>query len=163
MIANEYLKVVQKRFEEMKQQGDRVFKQLSGEDFHWTLNETSNSIAVIVKHMSGNMISRWTDFLTTDGEKPDRNRDDEFTDDIHSDDELVAVWKKGWNALFTAIEELKTTDLLEGITIRGEKLTVIDAIERQIVHYASHIGQIVYIAKQLKDKEWKTLSIPKGK
>lgn len=161
-IAEEYLRVIDSRFKALKVQGDRSFHQLSDEKIHWRLNETSNSIAVIAKHLSGNMISRWTDFLTTDGEKSTRKRDDEFIDDIASLDALITIWDAGWEVLFQSIQSLTPDDLLKQVKIRGEEQSVIDAIERQIAHYASHIGQIIYIAKQINDKDWKTLSIPKG-
>jgi hypothetical protein len=113
--------------------------------------------------MAGNMISRWTDFLTTDGEKDDRNRDDEFIDNISSKSELTKVWEKGWKTLIDTLTSLREEDLLKDIYIRGEKHLVLDAIERQMAHYAYHVGQIVYIGKQVKDEEWESLSIPKGK
>lgn len=162
-IGNEYLKVVQERFKSVKNLGDKTISQLSEEDIRWKLNEASNSIAVIAKHLSGNMISRWSDFLTTDGEKPSRNRDQEFEDDISSKQEMITIWEKGWNTLLDTLNGLENQDLLKNITIRGEKHTVLEAIERQMAHYAYHVGQIVYIGKQLKDKNWNTLSIPKGK
>lgn len=162
-IAKEYLRVVNSRFKALKIQGEQTFQQLSDEEIHWSLNETSNNIAVIVKHLSGNMISRWTNFLTEDGEKSTRKRDKEFIDDIASLEALFTIWKTGWDVLFKTIDSLKPDDLMKQVKIRGEKHTVIDAIERQMAHYASHIGQIIYIAKQMKDTDWKTLSIPKGK
>ncbi|WP_416828274.1 DUF1572 domain-containing protein [Ectobacillus polymachus] len=162
-LGIEYLKVVKERFNDVKRLGDNTISQLSEEDIHWGFNEASNSIAVIVKHVSGNMISRWTDFLTTDGEKPNRNRDQEFEDNISSKQELISIWEKGWNTLFKTLNELGEQDLLKNIYIRGESHTVVEAIERQMAHYAYHIGQIVYIGKQLKDANWESLSIPKGK
>lgn len=162
-VGSEYLKVVLARFKSVKELGDKTIQQLSEDDIHWALNENSNSVAIIVKHLSGNMMSRWTDFLTTDGEKPDRNRDQEFINTISTKKEMLSMWEQGWHVLFDAINGLDETDLLEKVYIRGERHTVIDAIERQMVHYASHIGQIVYIGKQIKDDHWKTLSIPKGK
>lgn len=162
-VGSEYLKVVQEKFADVKELGDKTIKQLSDNDINWTYNEASNSVATIVKHLSGNMASRWTDFLTTDGEKPSRNRDDEFENDIGSKQELITVWENGWDTLFVAIHRLKDTDLLKSVYIRGEAHTVLEAIERQMAHYASHIGQIVYIGKLIKGEEWKTLSIPKGK
>lgn len=163
MIGVEYLKVVKKRFHSVKSLGDNTFMQLSEKELHWALNKTSNSIAVIVHHLSGNMVSRWTDFLTTDGEKPYRNRDREFEDRIVSKQELIATWEKGWEILFKTLDKLEEEDLLKSIYIRGERHTVIEAIERQMAHYAYHVGQIVYIGKQIKGEEWKSLSIPKGK
>jgi len=163
MVEQEYLKAVISRFEEMKKLGDKTFQRLTDTDIHWQPNEESNSIAIIVKHVSGNMISRWTDFLTTDGEKPSRNRDVEFLDTISSIEELTTTWSKGWKSLFETLHSLKADDLLKNIYIRGEKHSVIEAIERQVAHYSYHVGQIVYIAKQLKRKEWDSLSISVGK
>lgn len=161
-IAATYLKVVQERFEVVKELGDKTIAQLEQEQLHWSFNEDSNSIAIIVKHLNGNMVSRWTGFLMTDGEKQTRDRDDEFYDSITSKEELVAVWENGWQVVFDTLKELTEEDLLKVVKIRGAQLTVIDAIERQMAHYASHVGQIVYIGKQIKGEEWETLSIPKG-
>jgi len=155
--------VVQARFRSNKELGDKTIQQLSEDDIHWSINDNSNSIAVIVKHVSGNMISRWTDFLTTDGEKSNRNRDDEFIDDISSKRDMISIWEKGWSILFKTLGNLRVGDLLKVVYIRGESHTVIDAIERQLSHYAYHIGQIVYIGKRIWDENWETLSIPKGK
>jgi len=157
-IGNEYLKVVQERFKSVKDLGDKTINQLSEDDIHWILNEGSNSVAVIVIHLSGNMVSRWSDFLSTDGEKPYRNREQEFEDNILSKQELIAIWEKGWNILFDTLSDLGEQDLLKNIYIRSKSHTVVDAIERQMAHYAYHVGQIVYIGKQLKDKVWKSLS-----
>lgn len=162
-IGNVYLRVVIERFKSVKTLGDKTIEQLSEKDIHWTYNQESNNIAVIVKHLSGNMISRWTDFLTSDGEKENRNRDEEFIDDVSSKSELISVWEKGWDVLIDTLTGLNEDDLLETIKIRGEKHLVLEAIERQIAHYAYHVGQIVYIGKQLRNNEWKTLSIPRGK
>lgn len=162
-IGNEYLKIVKERFMSVKSLGDKTINQLSEEDVHWALNEESNSIAVIVNHLSGNMLSRWTDFLTSDGEKPDRNRDLEFIDNIKSMSDLIELWERGWKALFTALDVLTEQDLLSKVYIRSEEHLVMEAIERQVAHYAYHIGQIVYIGKQIKNQDWKSLSIPKGK
>ena len=148
-LGNEYLKVVQERFTSVKSLGEKTISQLSEDDIHWIFNEASNSVAVIVKHVSGNMVSRWTDFLTTDGEKANRNRDQEFEAELLTKQELMTIWEKGWNALFEALNELSDQDLLKKIYIRGERHTVLDAIERQMAHYAYHIGQIVFIGKQL--------------
>lgn len=162
-LGNEYLKVVQERFESVKNLGDKTIDQLIEEEIHWKFNGSSNSIAIIVKHLSGNMVSRWSDFLTSDGEKSFRNRDQEFEDDISSKQEMITVWNKGWNTLLVTLNVLESQDLLKNITIRGEPHTVLEAIERQMAHYAYHVGQIVFIGKQLKDENWETLSIPKGK
>ncbi len=126
-------------------------------------NEESNSIAIIVKHLAGNMMSRWTDFLTTDGEKPWRNRDDEFVDEFKSREELMAFWEKGWNCLFHALEGLADHQLETIVYIRNEGHTVTEAINRQLCHYAYHVGQIVYVAKLLSNTDWKSLSIPRNK
>lgn len=162
-IGNEYLKVIQERFKSVKVLGDKTISQLTEEDIQWVLNMGSNSIAVIVKHISGNMISRWSDFKTSDGEKPYRNREQEFVNNISSKQELISIWEKGWHILFETLNDLGEQDLLENIYIRGESHTILEAIERQLAHYAYHIGQIVYIGKQLKDENWLSLSIPKGK
>lgn len=161
-MGETYLHVVLERFKSVKADGDKTIAQLDIEQLHCAFNEESNSIAVIVKHVSGNMISRWTDFLLTDGEKTTRNRDDEFIDSIESKKELIAIWEKGWQVFLNALESLTTEDLLTNVTIRGQQHTVIDAIERQMAHYASHVGQIVYVGKQIKGNEWNTLSIPRG-
>jgi len=161
-MGETYLHVVLERFKSVKADGDKTIAQLDIEQLHWAFNEESNSIAVIVKHVSGNMISRWTDFLLTDGEKKTRNRDDEFIDSIDTKKELIAIWEKGWQVFFNALQSLTTEDLLANVTIRGQQHTVIDAIERQMAHYASHVGQIVYVGKQIKGNEWNTLSIPRG-
>ncbi|GGK09188.1 hypothetical protein GCM10007063_34570 [Lentibacillus kapialis] len=162
-LGNEYLKIVRERFESVKDLGDKTISQLSEKDIHWKLNEASNSIAIIAKHLSGNMISRWSNFLTTDGEKSSRNRDQEFEDDVSSKQEMITIWERGWNILLDTLNGLENQDLLKNITIRGGRHTVLEAIERQMAHYSYHVGQIVYIGKQLKDESWETLSIPKGK
>jgi hypothetical protein len=162
-IGTEYLKIVIERFKSVKSLGDKTINQLSEEDIHWTYNNESNSVAIIVKHLSGNMVSRWTDFLTSDGEKDYRNREEEFIDDISSKSELIRVWEKGWNVLIGTLISLSEEDLLNTIYIRGESHLVLEAIERQMAHYAYHIGQIVFLGKQLKDSDWQNLSIPKGK
>ena len=161
--GSKYLTVVRKRIDQLKSQGEQALNQLDDDEIHWTYNEESNSVSVIVKHLSGNMRSRWTDFLKTDGEKPDRNRDAEFEDSIASKAELLKVWEEGWVVFRETIYHLTETDLLKTVRIRGEKLGVIDAIERQLVHYSSHIGQILYVGKQIKGEKWQTLSIPRGK
>lgn len=162
-IGNEYLKIVIERFKSVKSLGDKTINQLSKEEIYWTYNDESNSIAIIVKHLSGNMVSRWTDFLTTDGEKEYRNRDEEFLDDISSKSELTIVWEKGWQTLIDTLTGLSEKDLLKRIYIRGEGHLVLEAIERQLAHYSYHVGQIVYIGKQVKNNKWESLSIPKGK
>ncbi len=162
-IGYEYLKISKDRFNAIKKLGDQTISQLTEIDIHWKINEASNSVAVITKHLNGNMISRWSNFLTSDGEKSNRNRDQEFVDDINSKKELIIVWEKGWNTFFDTLNQLKPTDLCKSVTIRSEVHTVLAAIERQLAHYAYHIGQIVYIGKQLRNDEWESLSIPIGK
>lgn len=143
---------------------EKSFAQLNSDaDFHYTPDAESNSIATIIKHMSGNMISRWTDFLTTDGEKPSRNRDAEFIDGAETREQLMEQWNSGWKVFMDTLHSLKGEDLMKIITIRGEELTVTQALNRQTAHYSYHIGQIVYLAKHLKSKDWASLSIPKNK
>ena len=162
-LGKAYLTTVRQRFLEAKTTAEKAMKQLSESELFWTPNEESNSIAIIIKHMSGNMVSRWTDFLTTDGEKPDRNRDDEFVGDIASKEQLMNIWAVGWDTFLNALESITEEQLLNIITIRNEPHTVIDAIERQMYHYSYHIGQIVYVAKRLKSNDWHTLTIPRKK
>lgn len=161
-IAQTYLQVILKRFNNVKELGDGALAQLEGAELDWAYNEESNSVAVIVKHVSGNMISRWTDFLTTDGEKTTRNRDDEFINSLSTKEAILAVWEEGWQVFLDALAGITESDLQGYVTIRGEKLAVIDAIERQMAHYSQHIGQMIYIAKQVKGSEWQTLSIARG-
>jgi len=136
--------------------------QLSEEKLFWQFNEESNSIATIVKHLNGNMLSRWTDFLTTDGEKESRNRDGEFENDISSKEQLLKLWEDGWSCLFTTLNSLKEEDFLTTIYIRNQGHTVIDAINRQLAHYPYHVGQLVFTGKMICNNHWKSLSIPKG-
>jgi hypothetical protein len=151
-------------FKNYKALAEKSFDQLQkDEEFHFLLDTESNSIAIIIKHMSGNMISRWTDFLTTDGEKPNRNRDSEFVSGKETKKELMQLWEKGWEVFMATLYLLKEEDLMKTVTIRGEGLTVMQALNRQTAHYAYHIGQIVLLAKHLKSTEWKSLSIPKNK
>ncbi|KZE37524.1 hypothetical protein AV656_13265 [Bhargavaea cecembensis] len=161
-IGKEYLKAVRGRFVQLKDLGDRSVAQLNDQEIHHVPGPESNSVAVIVRHLSGNMISRWTDFFTTDGEKPDRNRDGEFETVPVTKAELQEISEAGWKTLFGALESLNEDDLMRELYIRGERHTVIEAMERHLSHVASHIGQIVYIAKMLKGENWTTLSIPKG-
>ena len=163
-LGEHYLADALHWFRYYKELAERAFAQISEGDFFRTIDDESNSIAVNIKHMAGNMRSRWTDFLTTDGEKPERNRDLEFVmlpETTKAD--LLAYWEQGWTALFGAIEPLKPDDLLRTITIRGQDHTVVQAIDRQIAHYAYHVGQIVYLAKHFKASDWQWLSVPKNK
>ncbi len=142
---------------------DQAMAQVSDEQLVAVLDEEMNSIAVIVKHIAGNMRSRWTDFLTSDGEKPDRDRDAEFTTPPATRDALLAVWEDAWRTLFGALEPLSEADMSRTVTIRGEAHSVMQAINRQIGHYAYHVGQIVFLAKHLKASDWRSLSVPRGK
>ena len=161
-INNQYLQSVNKQFLYYKAVGEKAMEQLEPQQLFFTVNEDTNSIAMIVKHLSGNMLSRWTDFLTTDGEKEWRNRDSEFENDLKSKEEVLALWNKGWKCLFTALNQLRPEQLSEIIYIRNEGHSVIEAINRQLAHYPYHIGQIVFYAKQLKNSDWESLSIPKN-
>jgi hypothetical protein len=145
-----------------KRTAERAFEQLADQDFLFRLNENQNSIWVIIKHMAGNMHSRWTDFLATDGEKPNRHRDNEFVEDVVPHSHIMKIWEEGWACVFHAMAQLKEGDLLRTITIRGEPMTAVSAITRQIAHYAHHIGQIILIAKHIKGHNWKWLTIPPG-
>ena len=163
-LGEHYLADALYTFRYYKELAERAFAQISDEDFFRKLDDESNSIAVNIKHMAGNMLSRWTDFLTTDGEKPERDRDMEFVMlPETTKDEMLAYWEQGWKATFSAIERLKPDDLLRTITIRGQEHTVVQAIDRQMAHYAYHVGQIVYLAKHFKASDWQSLSVPKNK
>ncbi|HWB63924.1 MAG TPA: DUF1572 domain-containing protein [Chitinophagales bacterium] len=161
-MPNDYLTVAITLFEYYKMLGDKAIEQVEEEKLFWKYNEDSNSIATIVKHISGNMLSRWTDFLNSDGEKEWRNRDAEFENDIKTRDELMAKWNAGWDCLFAALKPLKEEDLNRIVYIRNQGHTVTGAINRQLAHYPYHIGQIVFIAKMVSGGNWKSLSIPKG-
>ncbi len=158
-----YLKSARSEFLRYKSLGEKAIEQLEPEQLFFTNNDDSNSIAIIIKHMYGNMISRWTDFLTTDGEKPWRNRDAEFETNDNNKAAVMKQWEEGWQCLFDAIDPLSDEQLSTIVYIRNEAHTVVDAINRQLAHYAYHVGQIVFAAKQLKNGEWNTLSIAKNK
>jgi hypothetical protein len=160
-LATEYLQVVRSRFREMKGTAERTFAQLTDEQLFWAPNTESNSIAVIIQHLHGNMRSRWTDLFGSDGEKPDRDRDAEFEVMDRDRGALLALWEEGWAVFLQALDGLTEADMLRTIYIRKEPHSVIQAIERQMYHYGYHTGQIVYIAKQMKDAEWQTLTIPR--
>ncbi|MEP7095497.1 MAG: DUF1572 family protein [Flavobacterium sp.] len=161
--SESYLESVKKQFLYYKMLGEKAMEQLEPEQLFVSVNEDTNSIAAIVKHISGNMLSRWTDFLTTDGEKEWRNRDAEFENDLQSKEEVILVWNKGWECLQKALDSLKPEQLSDIIYIRNEGHTVIEAINRQLAHYPYHVGQIVFYAKQLKKNNWDSLSIPRNK
>ena len=151
-----------KRFQYYKELAEKTFDQVSEEHLFRKYNEESNSIATLVKHLSGNMQSRWTSFLTEDGEKSWRKRDSEFENDIQSKAEMMEIWNKGWQVLFEALNQITEENWNDTIFILGEKHTVLDAVLRQLAHYPYHIGQIIYIGKMVKDADWKTLSIAKN-
>ncbi|MBW4891934.1 DUF1572 domain-containing protein [Mucilaginibacter sp. HMF5004] len=160
--GSNYLENVKKLFRYYKTLGDAALERTAEEGLHWQFDAGSNSIATIVKHISGNSLSRWTDFLTSDGEKDWRDRDDEFEDTIASKEELTALWNKGWQCLFNAVDPLTDADLLRTVYIRGQAHTVIEAINRQLAHIPYHIGQMVTLAKMMAGEGWKSLTIPKG-
>ena len=165
-FTTSYLKDSIELFRYYKKLAERAMQQAPDEALFAALDKESNSIAIIVKHMAGNMRSRWMDFLTTDGEKPDRNRDTEFEDAPKARAELMALWERGWKHLFDALAPLTEADLARKVTIRTEPHSVMQAINRQIAHYAHHVGQILYVAKHLtvaKTGKWESLSVPRGK
>jgi len=163
-VAAHYLEEARRQLRGHKRMGEGAMEQLRDEDFFVPLDPESNSIAVLVKHLAGNMRSRFTDFLTSDGEKPDRFRDREFeVTPATTRVEVMKWWDEGWVCVLTAIDSLKSEDVMRTVTIRGEPHTVLQAINRQIAHYAQHIGQMVFLAKHLRSSDWKTLSIPRGK
>jgi len=163
-LAAHYLDEARRQMRGHKRMGEGAMAQLRDEDFFVTLDPESNSVAILVKHLAGNMRSRFTDFVTSDGEKPDRFRDREF--DVTATTtraDVMRWWEEGWSSVLITIEALKPEDVTHTVTIRNEPHTVLQAINRQIAHYAQHIGQIVFLAKHLRSTEWKTLSIPRGK
>lgn len=162
-MEENYLRSVIKQFEYYKILGDKTFVQLSEDEVFWAYNEESNSIAIIVNHLSGNMKSRWTNFLTSDGEKEWRDRDSEFESVIQSKDELLLKWNEGWECLFKALKSINKDNFHNEIFIRNQSHSIVEAVNRQMMHYAYHVGQIVYIGRMIKGKEWQSLSIPKGK
>lgn len=162
--AAHYLDEARRQFRGHKRMGEAAMAQLKDEDFFVTLDPESNSVAILVKHLAGNMRSRFTDFLTSDGEKPDRFRDREFEiTSATTRAEVMKWWEDGWAIVLNTVESLKPEDVMKTVTIRGESHSVLQALNRQIAHYAQHIGQIVFLAKHLRSGEWKTLSIPRGR
>ena len=163
-LATHYLDEARRQMRGHKRAAEGAMTQLRDEDFFFTIDPEANSIAILVQHLAGNMHSRFTDFLTSDGEKPDRFRDREFElTEMNARADVMHCWEDGWACLFAAIDALHPEDVMRTVTIRGEPHTVLQAINRQIAHYAQHIGQIVLLAKHLRSSEWKTLSIPRGK
>jgi hypothetical protein len=163
-LASHYLDEAHRQMRGYKRLAEGAMAQLKDHELFLTLDPESNSIALLVKHMAGNMRSRFTNFLTTDGEKPDRHRDQEFElTAATTRADLTKWWEEGWGRVFAAIETLKPEDVMRTVTVRGQPHTVLQAINRQIAHYAQHTGQIVFIAKHIRSGKWKTLSIPRGK
>src|ERR1041385_7206509 len=161
-IAQNYLDDARKAMRAYKKLAEKALDQMKDDEYFVTLDEESNSVAVVMKHMAGNMISRWTDFLTTDGEKPDRKRDYEFVIlPETTKDDMRAFWERGWQCVFDALDPLQIEDLEKTVYIRGEPHTVVQALNRQLMHYAYHIGQIVFLAKHFRSAEWNSLSIPR--
>jgi hypothetical protein len=156
-----YLTDVRVQFEKMKQLAEGAIAQVTDDQLQISIDPESNSLAVIMKHMAGNLRSRFTDFLTTDGEKPDRNRDGEFEVDRATRAQILADWESGWNVLFTTLSSVTADDLVRDVFIRGERHSVIQALDRQLTHHSYHVGQIVFLAKHLRSAEWKTLSMPR--
>jgi hypothetical protein len=164
MIEENYLQDAFRSFQNYKKLAEKSFAQISEEEFFRALDEESNSIATIVKHIAGNLRSRWTDFLTSDGEKPDRRRDSEFVAfEKETRDSLLEFWETGWRAPLSTIESLQPADLGKIVKIRGENHTVVEAVNRSIAHTAYHVGQIVFLAKHFRSADWQTLSIPRNK
>ena len=157
-----YLDSVRKLFQYYRELGDKALAQIGDEHIHWHPSPESNSVAVIVKHLSGNMLSRFTDFLTTDGEKPWRDRDAEFEDDYADKAELLAAWNAGWECFFKAVNPLTENDLDKIVYIRNQGHTVMEALSRQLCHYPYHVGQLVYLCRILAAEHWQSLSIAKG-
>jgi Protein of unknown function (DUF1572) len=162
-FTTSYLEDALPMFRQYKKLGEGAMRQVTDEQLFAVLDSEMNSIAVVVKHMAGNMRSRFRDFLTSDGEKPDRNRDTEFVDPPSSREALMKLWEEGWDYVFSAIEPLTDADLTLTVTIRGEPHSVMQAIQRQMAHYAYHCGQIVLLAKHFQHAEWKSLTVPRGK
>lgn len=162
-MNNNYINSIKRQFHFYKKLGEDTFLQLSDDDIQWQYNLESNSIAILVKHIVGNQLSRWTNFRIEDGEKEWRHRDTEFEDGYSTKKEMLRAWEKGWNCLFEVLDSLNENDLLEIVSIRNEEHTIIEAINRQLCHYPYHIGQIIYIAKLIQNDNWKTLSIERNK
>lgn len=163
-IVQNYFQDALKSFRAYKKLAEKAIAQVSDEEFFVTLDEESNSVAVIMKHMAGNMFSRWTDFLTSDGEKANRNRDMEFVIEPQTTkDDVIDYWERGWKCVFEALDPLRPEDFEKKVTIRGEEHTIVQAINRQMTHYAYHVGQIVFLAKHFRSAEWKSLSVPRNR
>ncbi len=161
-MTENYLQSINKQFQYYKLLGEKTFEQVTDENLFYQFNPESNSIAIIVKHLWGNMMSRWTDFLTTDGEKEWRNREAEFDSDIKDRKELLEKWEEGWSVVFLAINDAQNVELETIVYIRNIGHTIIEVFNRQLAHYAYHIGQIVYIGRMVSGETWQSLSIPRG-
>jgi hypothetical protein len=161
-IIEEYKTDALEAFRNYKKLAERAIEQVTDDEYFRALDEESNSIAVVVKHIGGNLRSRWTDFLTTDGEKPDRHRDSEFVAESDSRESLTEFWETGWNAVLSTLESLRTEDFGKTVQIRGEDFSVVKAINRALAHTAYHVGQITFLAKHFRASEWKNLSVPRG-
>ena len=161
-FSENYLSSVRKQFQYYKLLGEKTFAQLDEEQLFWQYNDESNTIAIIVNHLSGNMLSRWTNFLTEDGEKDWRNREQEFEKIIENKMEFDDAWAKGWSCLFDALDQLNETNFGQEIFIRNQGHTIVEAINRQLAHYSYHVGQMVYLGRMMKGAAWESLSIPKG-
>ena len=162
-LARDYIRVSLSDFHTIKRVAEKAMAQLEPDDYHWRPNSESNSIAILIQHLNGNMLSRWKDFLNSDGEKETRKRDREFIDECSEHKELHEKWNQGWSCLFQTLETLKEEDLCRTVYIRGKSHTVVEAISQSLWHYSSHVGQMIHIAKHRRSTEWKTLSIPRGK
>ena len=162
MIEKLFFDSVIKRFKEYKRLGEKTFDQLNEDEMHFQPNKESNSIAIIIQHLNGNMVSRWTNFLSEDGEKEWRNRDDEFEVHQFSKQQLMDKWNEGWKVVLETLQSLTANDLTKNITIRSQPLNVVDAINRQLAHYSYHVGQIVYLGRWLRQADWNSLTIPKN-
>ncbi|SMD32669.1 Protein of unknown function [Reichenbachiella faecimaris] len=161
-MKDNYLLSIKKQFLYNRDLGWKTIAQVPSEKLNWTYNDESNGITQIVKHLSSNMLSRWTDFLTSDGEKEWRNRDEEFEGEELNFEQIKALWDKGWDCLINSIDQLKAGDLEKIVFIRNQGHTVVEAINRQLSHYSYHVGQIVFIGKMIRNNHWESLSIPKG-
>ena len=161
MYGNLYIESAKKQFAQYKILGEKAMDQVPDNKLFWQYNPETNSIAVIVKHLAGNMLSRFTDFYTSDGEKSWRDRDGEFENDELTRDKLMARWNEGWDCLFQVLDSLNAEDLYRSVLIRKEEFSVVDALNRQLTHYASHVGQIIYISKMILESKWETLTIPR--
>jgi hypothetical protein len=162
MPSGAFIDSITRNFQKQKSLADKAFAQLDDAQLRIPLDENTNSVAVIMKHVGGNLVSRFADFLTSDGEKPDRNRDGEFVDDFPSREAMLGRWERGWNILFDALASLRPQDLTRIITIRGEPHTVMDALHRSLAHCGYHVGQIVQLARFLAKDRWETITIPRG-